>query len=170
MIFKEALELMKQGRKMKLPSWGGYWEWDSDKETILMHCRKTDSDTGKDVLDIRETQRVEYTLSNILSDEWEEATKENCTLLGGVLTFGFDTAIKYFKRGLKLKRKGWNGKEQYVQMVINIACERADGELIMPCHNDIGSTALCFFGSSGSQIGWLASQSDMLADDWTFAE
>ena len=27
MEFKKAFDLMKQGMKMKLPSWGGYWYW-----------------------------------------------------------------------------------------------------------------------------------------------
>lgn len=34
----------------------------------------------------------------------------------------------------------------------------------------IGNKAIAFVGTSGVQIGWLASQSDMLAEDWTFAE
>ena len=34
MIFKEAFELMKQGAKVKLPGWNGYWCWDNDKQTI----------------------------------------------------------------------------------------------------------------------------------------
>ena len=60
MKFAEALKNMKKGIPMKLPSWGGYWYWDPDKETIMMRCREVDSDTGKDLLDIRETLRVEY--------------------------------------------------------------------------------------------------------------
>ena len=28
MNFKQALEEMKKGNKVKLPSWGGYWCWD----------------------------------------------------------------------------------------------------------------------------------------------
>ena len=70
MKFKEALELMKYGHKVKLPSWGGYWTWDEEKKTILMHCRSGNSDTGNPVMDIRETQRAEYTLANVCSDEW----------------------------------------------------------------------------------------------------
>lgn len=31
MTFKEAFEAMKKGAKVKLPSWGGYWYWDDDK-------------------------------------------------------------------------------------------------------------------------------------------
>lgn len=34
MEFKKALELMKQGMKMKLPSWGGYWFYDNEKNRI----------------------------------------------------------------------------------------------------------------------------------------
>ena len=61
MNFKDAFELMKKGYKVKLPSWGGYWYWDIEKQTIMMQCRPKDTDKGQgDLLDIRETQRVEY--------------------------------------------------------------------------------------------------------------
>lgn len=30
--------------------------------------------------------------------------------------------------------------------------------------------AIAFIGTSGVQMGWLASQADMLANDWMFAE
>ena len=43
---------------MKLPSWGGYWLWDEEKQTIMMHCRPQDSDEGiGEILDIRETKK-----------------------------------------------------------------------------------------------------------------
>lgn len=51
MKFTEALKNMKKGIPMKLPSWGGYWYWDPEKETIMMKCRAVDSDTGKDLLE-----------------------------------------------------------------------------------------------------------------------
>lgn len=121
MKFEEALKNMKADIPMKLPSWGGYWFWDPEKETIMMKCRKVDSETGKDLLDIRETQRVEYTLANILSDEWVPATGENTTILGGTSTFSFGDAIKYLKRGMKVKRQGWNGKNQYIRLAKNIS-------------------------------------------------
>lgn len=76
MKFTEAFKMMKAGAKVKLPSWGGYWYWDSEKETIMM-CTK-----DNELLDIRETQVVEYTTMNICSDEWVIAYKENCTVLG----------------------------------------------------------------------------------------
>lgn len=170
MKFEEAFKLMKSGQPMKLPSWGGYWIWDDEEKTIMMHCREKDSDTGKEVLDIRETQRVEYTLSNLLSDEWVPATKENTAILGGVTTFGFGDAIKYMKRGLKVKRQGWNGKNQYIELATSISYKNTTGEIINCEHEAIGNKAIAFVGTSGVQMGWLASQADMLAEDWTFVD
>ena len=87
---------MKQGAKVKLPSWGGYWYWNG--ETIIMH--------GKDGTesDIRETENPGYTFDNISSDEWLIADDSNCPELGGVATFSFGEAIKYLKRGFLLRK------------------------------------------------------------------
>lgn len=170
MRFAQALDMMKHGIPMKLPSWGGYWCWDSEKETIIMKCRVVDSDTGKDLMDIRETQRVEYTLLNVLSDEWIPADGENCPILGGTAQFGFSEAIKYLKRGMRVARKGWNGKHQYIELASNISYTLPDGEVRNPNHDAIGNKAIAFVGTSGIQLGWLASQGDMLAEDWMFVE
>lgn len=171
MKFLEALNNMKNGIPMKLPSWGGYWCWDADKETIMMHCRPQDADHGQGpVLDIRKTQRVEYTLQNMLSDDWVPANGENTPILGGVATFGFGDAVKYMKRGLKVKRQGWNGKNQHIELATSISYKNADGEIVNCLHDVIGNKAVAFVGTSGVQMGWLASQADMLAEDWGFAE
>lgn len=164
MTFKQALELMKLGRKVKLPSWGGYWTYDAETDSIYMHCKEGN------VLEIRETDRLSYTLGNVLSDEWIMADEENTPILGGVATFGFDEAIKYLKRGFKLKRKGWNGKNQYIEIASNISYKSTDDEIVNAEHNDIGNMAIAFVGTSGIQLGWLASQADMLANDWMFVE
>lgn len=164
MKFEEALKKMKMGIPMKLPSWGGYWCWDEENKTIIMYTK----DNRR--LDIRETERVEYTLTNILSDEWVSANSENTTILGGVPTFNFGEALKYLKRGLKVARKGWNGKDQYIELAQNISYQNRGGEVVNCNHEDIGNKAIAFVGTSGVQMGWLASQADMLAEDWVFVE
>lgn len=164
MLFKEIFKEMKEnGAKVKLPSWGGYWYWDAEKETIMIHTKD-----GKE-LDIRETEVVEYTTLNICSDEWQIADETNCPQLGGEATFGFSDAIRYLKRGLKVARKGWNGKKQYIQLATGISYKSADGEIVNCEHKAIGNMAIAFIGTSGVQMGWLASQADMLAEDWVFA-
>ena len=164
MKFEEALKAMKSGSKVKLPSWGGYWYWSPEKETIIMHTKD-----GQE-MDIRETQRVEYTIQNILSDEWIVANGQNCPQLGGEATFSFGEAIKYLKRGIKVARKGWNGKKQYIQLATGISYKTTDEEIVNCEHDAIGNMAVAFIGTSGVQMGWLASQADMLAEDWIFAE
>lgn len=170
MRFVEALKAMKNGAKVKLPSWGGYWCWDAEKETVMIHCRPQDSDHQGEILDIMETQRVEYTLSNVASEDWVIADEENCPVLGGEAMFGFGDAIKYIKRGLKVKRKGWNGKNQYIQLATGISYKSATGEIVNCEHDAIGNMAVAFVGTSGVQLGWLASQADMLAEDWVFVD
>lgn len=163
MNFKEAFKLMKQGFKVKLPSWGGCWSYEPATDNIHMHCK------DGEVLEIRQTDKLSYTIDNILSDEWVIATAENTPILGGVAMFGFGDAIKYMKRGLKVKRCGWNGKNQYIQLASNISYVAPTGEVVNCEHDAIGNQAIAFVGTAGIQMGWLASQSDMLAEDWVFA-
>lgn len=161
MNFKDALKAMKAGSKVKLPSWGGYWCWDDEKKTIVMHTKD-----GKK-LDIRETERVEYTLKNILSDEWITADESNTPVLGGVATFSFGEAIKYLKRGLKVKRLGWNGKGIYLEM------QNPDehSKMTLPYIYIVTSNLITDNPNAPKGVvPWLASQTDMLADDWIFAE
>lgn len=82
--------------------------------------------------------------------------------------FSFAEAITYLKRGDRVKRKGWNGKNQYIELASNISYINAAGEVVNVQHEAIGSKAIAFTGTSGVQLGWLASQSDMLAEDWIF--
>lgn len=159
MYFKEAFELMKQGVKVKLPSWGGYWCWDNEKHTIMMHCRAQDADKGQGpVLDIRETQRVEYTLQNILSDEWVIADESNTPVLGGEATFSFGDAIKYLKRGLKVTKKSWHKSGMYL-------------ELQEPDSFSKMTAPYIYITIDGDyRIPWNPSQVDALEEDWVFVD
>lgn len=82
----------------------------------------------------------------------------------------FGLAIEAAKMGKRIARKGWNGKGQYVELGTDFDYYTTNDEGRHVCHQDIGSAALVFVGTRGSQVGWLASQSDMLADDWYIVE
>ncbi len=82
----------------------------------------------------------------------------------------FGQAIQYLKQGKKLQRKGWNGKNQYIELATGISYRNNDNDIIDVFHNDIESKAIAFVGTSGIQMGWLASQADMLAEDWRLVE
>lgn len=84
------------------------------------------------------------------------------------LTFGI--AVEMIKRGYKLARTGWNGKKQYIQLATAISYKSMDGDAVNCEHESIGNKAIAFVGTSGVQMGWLASQADMLAEDWVIVE
>ena len=84
------------------------------------------------------------------------------------MTFG--NALDALKAGYSVARKGWNGKNQYVELATCISYKGNAGEIVNVHHNNIGNKALAFVGTSGVQMGWLASQADMLADDWYIVE
>ena len=84
------------------------------------------------------------------------------------MTFG--EAIEYMKTGKQLQRDGWNGKNQYIELATSISYKNTQGEIVNVEHEAIGNNAIAFVGTSGVQLGWLASQADMLAEDWKIVE
>ena len=82
----------------------------------------------------------------------------------------FGEAIIAVQKGNKIKRNGWNGKNQYVELATCISYKNTKGEIVNCNHDAIGNKALAFVGTSGVQIGWLASQADMLATDWEIVD
>lgn len=79
-------------------------------------------------------------------------------------------ALAFLKLGKKVARKGWNGKGQYIQLAMGISYRTMDGKIVNCEHDAIGNKAIAFVGTSGVQMGWLASQADMLANDWFVVE
>ena len=98
--------------------------------------------------------------------QFEEANK-SCD----GMTFGH--AIEALKKGLMVARKGWNGKGMFLWLMKEADVKREwlkEPGIIAACgDNDtihcLGSIRMKT--AQGSILtGWLASQSDILADDW----
>lgn len=86
---------------------------------------------------------------------------------GDITCRGFDEVIRALKCGFKAYRAGWNGKDQYISIGHAFSYVDCDGKIVNPNHENIGADAIIFHGTSGEQVGWLASQADMLATDWS---
>lgn len=84
------------------------------------------------------------------------------------MTFG--CAIEALKNGKRVARTGWNGKSQYIELATNISYINARKDCVNANHDAIGNAAIAFVGTSGVQLGWLASQADMLAEDWIIVD
>lgn len=82
------------------------------------------------------------------------------------LTFGI--AIELLKKGKKVARQGWNGKGMYLFLSPKLGCqmyEKFTGERI----NDL-QEFIVMKTADGTLTPWLASQTDMLAEDWILVE
>ena len=167
MIFKEAFEAMKHGAKVKLPSWSGYWFWCIPAQSILMHTKD-----GKDI-DIRSTECVDYTFTNICSNEWIFANGTNCPALGGMNTFSFHEAMKQVKNKKRVRRLTFES-DTFLQLARATfgACldgkreDRFDSKeysIIKACESEKDS-----YYTKCEQ--YVPTQTDMLAEDWVFAE
>lgn len=72
----------------------------------------------------------------------------------------FGKALVALKEGKKAYRLGWNGRGMHVYLERRL--KQADALPLEPC--------LVMLTASGTlQPGWLASQADMLAEDWGVA-
>ena len=78
----------------------------------------------------------------------------------------FGKALELVKLGARAARKGWNGKGQYIELAKDVSYRRPDGTIVNVSHQAMGNSAIAFVGTSGIQLGWLASQADLLAEDW----
>lgn len=83
----------------------------------------------------------------------------------------FGLAIEAVKKGLRVARSGWNGKGMYVFLADLVEMHTA-ADLSEFEDQDVEiSDLLALRTAQGTlQPGWLATQSDMLADDWYIVE
>lgn len=88
------------------------------------------------------------------------------------MTFG--GALSWLKTGGKVTRKGWNGKGMFLWLkpAATIKSDWCKDPLLKRICDDNGGEAealgtICMKTADGKILtGWLASQSDMLAEDW----
>ena len=85
----------------------------------------------------------------------------------------FSTALQYIKMGKKVAREGWNGKGMFVFLVPGSTFKVNRPPLlgIYPEGTEIKYHAHIDMKTADGQIvPWLASQRDMLAEDWEVIE
>jgi hypothetical protein len=83
--------------------------------------------------------------------------------------FDFGVAIQFLKAGKLVARKGWNGKGMFLYYVpaSKFIVNRAPLLGIFPEGTEINHCAwLGMKTADGKFVPWLASQTDMLAEDW----
>jgi hypothetical protein len=108
-----------------------------------------------------------------------ENTTEN-TESKNLMNFG--QAIEALNRGEKVSRKGWNGKGMYLwkKPVFEITPEICSDPKLKQAVIDnggrlLGLPTICMYthdstGRKAVLTGWLASQSDIFAEDWVLVD
>ena len=85
------------------------------------------------------------------------------------MTFG--DAIQAAKLGKRIARQGWNGKGMYVFLAREVGFHTYADITDLPEDGFDVLDCLCMRTADGNICpGWLASQTDMLADDWRIVE
>ena len=140
--------------------------WMSDGEKVIVAYDEDNPKKVKDATACEDGYKVVYPDGY---ESWspKEVFEEAYRLSDGM---SFGLAIEAAKRGERIARKGWNGKNQYVELACCISYVNRDQLTVNVDHKNIGNKALAFVGTSGVQLGWLASQADMLAEDWYIVE
>ena len=86
---------------------------------------------------------------------------------GDLDSMSFGKALELARAGCRIARRGWNGKGQYVFLAsstgFHTKCDLSEhnGEEV-----EVGDMLVIRTAQGTFQPGWLASQADMLADDW----
>ncbi len=81
----------------------------------------------------------------------------------------FGEAIRCLKMGHRVNRTGWNGKGMYLVMVPASTFEvnREPWNKLYPAGTTINyQDHIDMYTAQGTIVPWLASQSDILAEDW----
>ena len=73
-------------------------------------------------------------------------------------TMNFGQAIEALKQGKKVARAGWNGKNMHLEL------QRPDA------HSKMTLPYIYMYTAQGDNVPWLASQTDILSEDWTVVE
>jgi hypothetical protein len=82
----------------------------------------------------------------------------------------FSSALTEIKANKKVARSGWNGKDMFIFLIPGSTFEVAEGRPLA-AHILVGTQVdyrahIDMRTADGSIVPWLASQTDLLADDW----
>lgn len=165
MKFNEVEKSLKEGKKIKLKSWkNAYWYYDQEKGVIMNHFEEDGSP------DVPTSALFPRDILWVMGNDWEVVGEETAAVPSD--TYSFGDAINFLKAGKKVARKGWNGKDMFLFLATDIEFHtEADLSCMSDLEGDLTLPAVVMKTADDHFcVGWLASQTDMLADDWFTVE
>lgn len=124
-----------------------------------------------------ELYSLDENVENLIQEAYIQGSTEESYLYKGEIG-DFGQAIASLKSGKKVARKGWNGKGMYLWLKPGTTIQKdwcKDPMLLSACEANGGSVeglpTICMKTADNKILtGWLASQTDMLANDWVLVE
>ena len=87
------------------------------------------------------------------------------------ISMNFGDALEALKDGKRVARAGWNGKNMYIFLAYEADfVTDADISAFDQMEVEVGDMLVMKTAQDTFQPGWLASQADMLAEDWYIVE
>ena len=170
MKFNEVEKSLKEGKKIKLAIWkNAYWYYDQKNGVIMNHFEEGDEVPTSDLFPLD--------ILWMMDNDWEVVGEETAAVPTD--TYSFGDAINFLKAGKKVARKGWNGKGMFLVLCpgSEVPADHMRVKPVKKFYQLEGRTSVIIAphidlkAADGTYVtGWLASQTDMLADDWFTVE
>lgn len=99
-----------------------------------------------------------------------------CACQEEACTHDFGWALRWLRRGKAVARKGWNGKGMFLtlQLSSTVKGQQMRNDLVKQFYGDNNVKIAAHIDMKAADgtyvVGWLASQTDMLAEDWEIVE
>ena len=141
--------------------------FDCDPKVLIVACDKEEPEEVKQSVGAVEGYKVRY------SDGYESWSPKGVFEEAYRRTDGmnFGLALEAAKMGKKIARAGWNGKGMYVFLAeVNDMVTDADIGEFEGQDVELSDVLVLKTVQDTFQPGWLASQTDMLSDDWYIVE
>ena len=171
MKFSEVKPALEAGKKIKLSTWKkAYWYLREDGK-IMNHFEEEGAP------EVCTFEMFPRDMFMVAKDDWEiveEDVKEPT-----VNYFSFSEALEELKAGKKVARKGWNGKGMFLVLCLGseVPADHMRVKPVKKFYKQEGRTSVKIAphidlkAADGTYVtGWVASQTDMLADDWFIVE
>lgn len=163
MEFYQVEKALKDGKKVKLSNWkNAYWQYDPETKHLMNHFEEGGAIPVVAMFPLT-------TAAMLTSSNWEIVEDEQVAPSD---TYSFGDAMNYLKVGKKVARKGWNGKNMFLFIADDIEFHTdADLSCVGNLEGDLTLPAIVMKTADDRFcVGWLASQTDMLSDDWFTVE
>lgn len=172
MKYAECSPALKEGKKIKLSVWkNAYWYLNEEGE-LMNHF-----ESGEELPTIALFPRD---ILMVMREDWEivEENADNQQQTPSD-TISFGDAINFLKAGKKVARKGWNGKGMFLVLCpgSEVPADHMRVKPVKKFYKQAGVNSVVIAphidlkAADGTYVtGWLASQTDMLADDWVIVE